>query len=47
MFPAGLYFCFKKMTDESIFAILYGITSIYFAGSFLPLKEKNTTQHFV
>jgi dolichyl-diphosphooligosaccharide--protein glycosyltransferase len=37
MFPAGLYFCFKKMTDESIFAILYGITSIYFAGVMVRL----------
>ena len=35
MFPAGLYFCFKKLTDANIFIILYGVTSIYFAGTFL------------
>jgi dolichyl-diphosphooligosaccharide--protein glycosyltransferase len=29
---AGLYFCFKKPTDANIFIILYGVTSIYFAG---------------
>lgn len=34
LFPAGLYFCFKQLTDSNIFLILYGITSIYFAVSF-------------
>merc|ERR1711873_293449 len=29
---ADLYFCFKKLTDANIFIILYGVTSIYFAG---------------
>jgi dolichyl-diphosphooligosaccharide--protein glycosyltransferase len=29
---ACLYFCFKNLTDQNIFAILYGLTSIYFAG---------------
>lgn len=33
LFPAGLYFCFKQLTDANIFMILYGITSIYFAVS--------------
>lgn len=33
LFPAGLYFCFKQLTDANIFLILYGITSIYFAVS--------------
>jgi dolichyl-diphosphooligosaccharide--protein glycosyltransferase len=37
MFPAGLYFCFKNLTDENIFIILYGITSIYFAGVMVRL----------
>ena len=27
----GLYFCFSKLTDQNIFIILYGVTSIYFA----------------
>lgn len=33
LFPAGLYFCFKQLTDSNIFMILYGVTSIYFAVS--------------
>lgn len=33
LFPAGLYFCFKELTDANIFIILYGVTSIYFAVS--------------
>lgn len=33
LFPAGLYFCFKQLTDANIFIILYGVTSIYFAVS--------------
>jgi dolichyl-diphosphooligosaccharide--protein glycosyltransferase len=31
LFPAGLYYCFAKLTDANIFIILYGVTSIYFA----------------
>lgn len=31
LFPAGLYFCFKRLTDANIFIILYAITSVYFA----------------
>lgn len=37
MFPAGLYFCFSRLTDENIFIIMYGITSIYFAGVMVRL----------
>lgn len=37
MFPAGLYFCFSKLTDANIFIILYGVTSIYFAGVMVRL----------
>lgn len=33
LFPAGMYFCFSKLSDANIFIILYGITSIYFAVS--------------
>ena len=33
LFPAGLYFCFSKLTDSNIFLILYGVTSLYFAVS--------------
>ncbi|EEB10882.1 Dolichyl-diphosphooligosaccharide--protein glycosyltransferase subunit STT3A, putative [Pediculus humanus corporis] len=37
LFPAGLYFCFSKLTDANIFLILYGVTSIYFAGVMVRL----------
>ncbi|XP_026683685.1 dolichyl-diphosphooligosaccharide--protein glycosyltransferase subunit STT3A [Diaphorina citri] len=31
------YFCFSKLTDANIFLILYGVTSIYFAGVMVRL----------
>ncbi|XP_004536914.1 dolichyl-diphosphooligosaccharide--protein glycosyltransferase subunit STT3A [Ceratitis capitata] len=37
LFPAGLYLCFSKLTDSNIFIILYGVTSIYFAGVMVRL----------
>merc|ERR1712071_461838 len=37
LFPAGLYYCFSKLTDANIFIILYGVTSIYFAGVMVRL----------
>ncbi|KAJ7565033.1 hypothetical protein O6H91_02G045000 [Diphasiastrum complanatum] len=37
LFPAGLYFCFKRLTDATIFIILYGLTSMYFAGVMVRL----------
>lgn len=37
LFPAGLYFCFSKLSDANIFLILYGVTSIYFAGVMVRL----------
>jgi len=37
LFPAGLYFCFKQLTDANIFIIIYGVTSIYFAGVMVRL----------
>jgi len=37
LFPAGLYFCFRRLTDSNIFAVLYGITSVYFAGVMVRL----------
>ena len=36
-FPVGLYYCFKNLTDYNIFVILYGLTSIYFAGVMVRL----------
>lgn len=37
MFPVGLYYCFYKLTDANIFIIMYGVTSIYFAGVMVRL----------
>ncbi|KAK7091614.1 dolichyl-diphosphooligosaccharide--protein glycosyltransferase subunit STT3A [Littorina saxatilis] len=37
MFPVGLYFCFTKLTDANIFIVMYGVTSIYFAGVMVRL----------
>ncbi|XP_067936342.1 dolichyl-diphosphooligosaccharide--protein glycosyltransferase subunit STT3A-like [Watersipora subatra] len=37
MFPAGMYFCFSRLTDANIFIIMYGLTSIYFAGVMVRL----------
>ena len=34
----GLYYCFTRMTDHIIFIILYGVTSVYFAGVMVSLK---------
>ena len=32
-----MYYCFKKLTDANIFIIMYGVTSIYFAGVMVRL----------
>jgi dolichyl-diphosphooligosaccharide--protein glycosyltransferase len=37
LFPAGIYFCFGKLTDPEIFIICYGITAVYFAGVMVRL----------
>ncbi|KAI1289677.1 Dolichyl-diphosphooligosaccharide--protein glycosyltransferase subunit STT3A [Halotydeus destructor] len=37
LFPVGLYFCFKNITDSNIFIVLYGVTSVYFAGVMVRL----------
>lgn len=37
MFPVGLYYCFSKLTDANIFIVIYGITSVYFAGVMVRL----------
>ena len=37
LFPAGLFFCFKKLTDATIFIIIYGMFSLYFAGVMVRL----------
>uniref|UniRef100_A0A7S0S2X5 dolichyl-diphosphooligosaccharide--protein glycotransferase n=1 Tax=Chlamydomonas leiostraca TaxID=1034604 RepID=A0A7S0S2X5_9CHLO len=35
--PAGMYFCFKKLTDENIFLITFALTAIYFSGIMVRL----------
>jgi dolichyl-diphosphooligosaccharide--protein glycosyltransferase len=37
MFPVGIYYCFKNLTEQNVFIILYGMTSIYFAGVMVRL----------
>ncbi|EGD76691.1 oligosaccharyl transferase [Salpingoeca rosetta] len=37
LFPLGLYYCFKNLTNANIFIILYGVTSIYFSGVMVRL----------
>jgi len=37
LFPVGLYFCFKNLTNGNIFLILYAVTSVYFAGVMVRL----------
>ena len=37
LFPAGLYYCFSKLTDHNIFIILYGVFAVYFAGVMVRL----------
>ncbi|TFF68040.1 hypothetical protein EU520_00980, partial [Candidatus Thorarchaeota archaeon] len=36
-FPLGMYFAFKRGKDEDWLIILYGLTSVYFAGSMIRL----------
>ncbi|KAJ6888121.1 hypothetical protein NC652_029217 [Populus alba x Populus x berolinensis] len=37
LFPAGLYFCFQRLSDATIFIVMYGLTSMYFAGVMVRL----------
>eukprot|EP01050_Picozoa_sp_SAG11_P020167 SAG11_NODE_3354_length_2506_cov_0.999585_2_plen_186_part_00 len=32
LFPVGMYYCFKNLTDGKIFIVMYGMFSVYFAG---------------
>lgn len=43
MFPVGLYYCFKKLTDANLFIVMYSVFSIYFAVSeqFLMYASKS------
>ncbi len=37
LFPAGLYYCFSKLSDHNNIIILYGVFSVYFAGAMVCL----------
>jgi len=37
LMPAGMYFCFRNLSDANIFIVCYGITSVYFAGVMVRL----------
>ncbi|MBN2228946.1 MAG: hypothetical protein JW779_05070 [Candidatus Thorarchaeota archaeon] len=37
-FPLGMYFLFKRGRDEDWFMLLFGLTSVYFAGSMIRLS---------
>ncbi|MHA2600777.1 MAG: STT3 domain-containing protein [Candidatus Thorarchaeota archaeon SMTZ1-83] len=37
IFPLGMYFLFKRARDEDYLMFLYGLTSVYFAGSMIRL----------
>jgi dolichyl-diphosphooligosaccharide--protein glycosyltransferase len=37
LIPLGIYYCFQKLDDAKIFAILFGVTSLYFTGIMVRL----------
>lgn len=37
LFPAGVYMCFKKLTDEQVFIVIYSVLASYFAGVMVRL----------
>ena len=37
LFPVGLFFCFKRLSDATIFIVMYGLTILYFAGVMVRL----------
>ncbi|KAI9746098.1 MAG: oligosaccharyl transferase stt3 subunit [Claussenomyces sp. TS43310] len=37
LFPAGVYLCFLKLTDEQVFIVVYAILASYFAGVMVRL----------
>ena len=37
LFPVGLYFCFTEVNDTNVFIVIYGVTSVYFAGVMVRL----------
>ncbi|KAK8164433.1 oligosaccharyl transferase stt3 subunit [Phyllosticta citrichinensis] len=37
LFPAGVYMCYRKLTDEQVFVVIYAVLSSYFAGVMVRL----------
>lgn len=37
LMPIGFFFCFRPLTDASLFLVLYGITAVYFSGVMVRL----------
>ncbi|KAL5510340.1 hypothetical protein EMCRGX_G005869 [Ephydatia muelleri] len=37
LFPAGVWFVMKKLTDERVFVVLYAVSAVYFAGVMVRL----------
>ena len=37
VFPAGLWYCIKKINDERVFIVLYALSAVYFAGVMVRL----------
>ena len=37
LFPAGVYMCFRQLTDEQVFVVIYAVLASYFAGVMVRL----------
>ncbi|PSN60811.1 oligosaccharyl transferas-like protein subunit [Corynespora cassiicola Philippines] len=37
LFPAGVYMCFRKLSDEQVFIVIYAVLASYFAGVMVRL----------
>ena len=37
LFPAGVYMCFRQLTDEQVFIVIYAVLASYFAGVMVRL----------
>lgn len=37
LFPAGVYMCFRRLTDEQVFIVIYSVLASYFAGVMVRL----------
>jgi dolichyl-diphosphooligosaccharide---protein glycosyltransferase len=37
LFPAGVYLCFRELTDEQVFIVIYSVLASYFAGVMVRL----------